>query len=54
MVRSVSAVALDAMRSLWLGASVGDDAWATLVWSAGIVAALAPAALIGYWRAAGI
>jgi hypothetical protein len=45
-------MALDAMRSLWLGAPVGDESWATLVWSLGIVAALAPAALAGYWRGA--
>jgi hypothetical protein len=43
---------MDALRSLWLGAPDGDETWATLVWSLGIVAALGPAAVAGYWRGA--
>ena len=48
----MSRVVLDAMRSVWLGAPVGDESWGILVWSLGIVAALAPPALAGYWRGA--
>jgi hypothetical protein len=46
-------VALDAIRSLWLGAPAGEDAWATAVWSLALVALFAPPLAAGYWRSAG-
>jgi hypothetical protein len=46
-------VALDAIRSLWLRAPVGDDVWDTVVWSFGLIALLGPPLVGGYWRGLG-
>jgi hypothetical protein len=46
-------VALDALRSLWLGAPAGEDSWATVIWALGIVALLAPPVAAGYWCSTG-
>ena len=52
-MRRVERVALDAIRSLWLGAPAGADTWATVIWALVIVALLAPPVAAGYWRSAG-
>jgi hypothetical protein len=46
-------VALDAIRSLWLGLPADADAWAIVTWALAIVALLAPPVAAGYWRSAG-
>jgi hypothetical protein len=48
----VGVVAVDAIRSLWLGAFAGEDAWATVIWALAIVALLAPPVAAGYARRA--
>jgi ABC transporter DrrB family efflux protein len=46
-------IAVDAMRSLWVGAPAGNSVWGAFVWSFVIIAIFAPLAVWRYRRAAG-
>ena len=45
-------MALDSIRSIWLGLPADADAWATAIWALAIIALLAPPIAAGYWRSA--
>jgi ABC transporter DrrB family efflux protein len=42
---------VDAIRSLFLGAPAGNDVWAAVAWSVGLIAVFAPLAVARYRRA---
>ncbi len=42
---------VDALRALWLGTPAGNDIWAAIVWSLGLIAVFAPLATRSYRRA---
>ncbi|MGH2832958.1 MAG: ABC transporter permease [Solirubrobacteraceae bacterium] len=47
-------IVVDAMRSLWLGATAHNSVWGAVVWALVIMAVFAPLAVARYRRAAGV
>jgi ABC transporter DrrB family efflux protein len=45
---------VDAMRALWVDAPAGNDVWAAVLWSLGLIAVFAPLSVARYRRAVSI